>query len=202
MISACGWHLVLNLELGSETEAITAREMSHWSISHWTRLHVTLLWQLIIRSVAVCLFIYTCTMTETTSKTCIHTDSIHGARYDFNLTNTYFHWKFLCHLVIWPIVFNLWRKWGIYFGTDSHHELTKIWDYHVLFNIPKGHKFIQVGNILRNSGEQWLPTQYMPDDAGRRRQNTSSRPTGNSLVAADVRWCTVLRQPRFDVVSI
>ena len=55
MISVCGWHLVLNLELGSETEAITAREMSHWSISHWTRLHVTLLWQLIIWSVAVCL---------------------------------------------------------------------------------------------------------------------------------------------------
>ena len=55
MISVCGWHLVLNLELGSESEAITAREMSHWSISHWTRLHVTLLWQLIIRSVAVCL---------------------------------------------------------------------------------------------------------------------------------------------------
>ena len=55
MISVCGWHLVLNLELGSETEAITAREMSHWSTSHWTRLHVTLLWRLIIRSVAVCL---------------------------------------------------------------------------------------------------------------------------------------------------
>ena len=37
--------------LKSNGASLTAREMSHWTISHWTRLHVTLLWQLIIRSV-------------------------------------------------------------------------------------------------------------------------------------------------------
>ena len=39
----------------------------------------------------------------------------------------------------------------------------------------------------------------MPDDAGWRLQNSSSRPTSNSLVAANVRWCAVGRQPPFDV---
>ena len=61
---------------------------------------------------------------------------------------------------------------------------------------------------LRNNKDEWFcvffvrcDCRLIPNDAGWRLQNTSSQPTRNSLVAADVRRCAVFRQPPFDVVD-